>query len=133
MNPVVHFEMPYEDKERAKAFYESVFGWRTQDQGPEMGEYVLVTTTEPGPDHRPKMPGAINGGLYKRTEPRPSTVQYPSVVIAVQDLAASVEKVRAHGGTVLRELEEIPGVGKLASVTDTEGNRMSLLQPDPMM
>ena len=46
MNPVVHFEMPYEDRDRMVQFYEVVFGWRTEKLGPEMGNYVLVTTTE---------------------------------------------------------------------------------------
>ncbi|MGN6186204.1 MAG: VOC family protein, partial [Thermoanaerobaculia bacterium] len=46
MNPVVHFEMPAEDRERMSEFYAKVFGWKTQPQGPEMGDYVVVTTTE---------------------------------------------------------------------------------------
>jgi predicted enzyme related to lactoylglutathione lyase len=46
MNPVVHFEMPYDDRERMAKFYQGAFGWRTQTLGEEMGNYVLVTTTE---------------------------------------------------------------------------------------
>ena len=45
-NPVVHFEMPAEDRERMSGFYTKAFGWQTKQLGPEMGEYVLVTTTE---------------------------------------------------------------------------------------
>ncbi|MGZ5819707.1 MAG: hypothetical protein ACXWJD_13295, partial [Burkholderiaceae bacterium] len=44
MNPVVHFEMPYEDSDRMAQFYESAFGWKTQRLGQEMGNYVVVTT-----------------------------------------------------------------------------------------
>ncbi len=40
MNPVVHFEMPAEDKARMRKFYESAFGWKTHQLGKEMGEYV---------------------------------------------------------------------------------------------
>ena len=47
MNPVVHFEMPAEHKNRMADFYTKAFGWKTQMLGPEMNEYVLVTTTEP--------------------------------------------------------------------------------------
>ena len=43
-NPVVHFEMGYEDKDRMCRFYESVFGWKTERMGPEMGNYVVATT-----------------------------------------------------------------------------------------
>jgi predicted enzyme related to lactoylglutathione lyase len=46
MNPVVHFEMPAEDGKRMAAFYANVFAWKTQMLGPEMGDYVIATTTE---------------------------------------------------------------------------------------
>lgn len=46
MNPVAHFEMPAEDKKRMAEFYTRVFGWKTTQLGPEMGNYVLVQTTE---------------------------------------------------------------------------------------
>ena len=65
MNPVVHFEMPYEDRDRMVQFYEVVFGWRTQKLGPEMGNYVLVTTSED--DVKPDAPrGVINGGFWEK-------------------------------------------------------------------
>ncbi len=46
MNPVVHFEMPAEDSKRMAEFYTKAFGWKAQHMGPEMGEYVVVQTTE---------------------------------------------------------------------------------------
>ncbi len=58
MDPVVHFEMPAENKKRMTDFYTDVFGWRTQMLGPEMGDYVLATTTESDENGRPKKPGA---------------------------------------------------------------------------
>src|SRR5829696_8552874 len=62
MNPVVHFEMPYEDRDRMAKFYEDAFAWKTQKLGPDMGNYVLVTTTEKVV--KPDAPrGAINGGF----------------------------------------------------------------------
>lgn len=128
MNPVVHFELPYDDRERMARFYEAVFGWRTQILGEEMGNYVLATTTETG-ESGPKNPGAINGGFFPKKPDWPA--QYPSVVIAVEDVAQSAQKVIAAGGKVLGEPMEIPGVGKYVSLMDTEGNRVSMLQPVP--
>jgi uncharacterized protein len=58
-------------------------------------------------------------------------LQYPSVVIAVEDAGRSVEKVVASGGQVLGEPMDIPGVGRYVSFLDSEGNRVSLLQPVP--
>lgn len=127
MDSVVHFEMPYRDRDRMKTFYESAFGWQTQTLGPEMGNYVLATTTETGADGRPTTPGAINGGFYER--PDDPDGHAPSVVIAVSDVAEAIRKIVAAGGTLLGEPMEIPGVGQYASFRDTEGNRVSILQP----
>jgi uncharacterized protein len=68
MNPVVHFEMPYDNRVRMAKFYESAFGWRTQMLGEDMGNYVLATTTETG-ESGPKRPGAINGGFFPKKNP----------------------------------------------------------------
>ena len=43
MNPVVHFEMPAEDRKRMADFYTKVFGWKTQQIGEDMGNYVLIS------------------------------------------------------------------------------------------
>ena len=130
MNPVVHFEMPAEDRKRMADFYTKVFGWKTQMLGPEMGNYVLATTTEVGKNGRPKNPGAINGGFFPKSEDKP--VQYPSVVIAVEDIKKRMREVEKAGGKVLGQPMEIPGVGKYVSFMDTEGNRFSILQPKGM-
>jgi len=130
MNPVVHFEMPAEDRNRMAKFYTKAFGWQTQMLGPEMNEYVLVTTTEPGENGRPKDPGAINGGFYKKSADMPA--QYPSIVIAVGDIKEAMKKVTEAGGKVLGEPIKIPGYGLYISFFDTEGNRVSMMQPTTM-
>jgi predicted enzyme related to lactoylglutathione lyase len=132
MDPVVHFEMPAEDKKRMAEFYTKAFGWKTEMTSPEMGEYVLVTTTETDENRMPKNPGSINGGFYQKTDDPVS--QYPSVVISVNDVKESVRKVEDAGGQILwREetgkFDDIPGVGLYASFKDTEGNRVGMLQP----
>jgi uncharacterized protein len=131
MNPVVHFEMPADDRKRMAEFYTRAFGWGTQQLGPEMGNYVVVTTGETDETGRPRHPGVINGGFFQKTADRPS--QYPSVVIAVDNVQDSMKKVTAAGGRVLGEPMEIPGVGLYVSFVDTEGNRVSMLQPSERM
>ena len=128
MNSVVHFEMPYDKRERVAKFYESAFGWQTQMLGENMGNYVLATTTETD-ENGPKNPGAINGGFFPKKPDWPA--QYPAIVIAVGDIKESAKKVTDAGGKVLGEPMEIPGVGQYVSFTDTEGNRVSMLQPIP--
>src|SRR5512140_2137843 len=112
MNPVVHFEMPADDRTRMATFYAKAFGWQAQMLGPDMGDYVVVTTTE-SDDHGPKRPGAINGGFYPRKADWPA--QHPSVVIAVDDIGGAMAKVADAGGKVLGEPMEIPGVGQYVS------------------
>jgi predicted enzyme related to lactoylglutathione lyase len=128
MNPVIHFEMPYDNRERMAKFYGSAFGWQTQMLGEEMGKYVVATTTATD-DNGPKKPGAINGGFYAKQDDRPA--QYPSVVIAVDNIKDAVKKVKEAGGNVIGEPMEIPGIGQYVAFTDTEGNRVSMLQPLP--
>jgi len=130
MNPVVHFELPYENAERAAAFYRAAFGWQTQHYGPEMGNYVVVTTATK--DVRPDVPrGSINGGLYQKKADMPA--QHPSIVIGVDDIETAMRAVREAGGEVLGQPVQIPEVGLYVSFLDTERNRNSLLQPNPMM
>lgn len=130
MNPVVHFEMPAQDKKRISNFYTSVFGWETKQMGPEMGDYVVVMTTE-SDKKGPKKPGVINGGFFQKTDDNPS--QHPSVVIAVDDIKEHIKKVQEAGGKVNGEPMDIPGVGLYVSFYDTEGNLNSMLQPTKVM
>ena len=94
--------------------------------GEDMGNYVTVETTASDADGRPSSPGAINGGFFPVKPGDPP--QFPSIVIAVDDIKESADRVRNSGGKVLMEPVDIPGVGKYLSFTDTEGNRLSLLQ-----
>ena len=110
------------------AFYSRVFGWQTNQLGPEMGSYTVVTTTD-SDENGPKRPGAINGGFYMRTSAAPE--QSPSVVIAVEDVDAAIAAIEAAGGKVAGPPQEIPGIGLYASFHDSEGNRLSMLQAAP--
>ena len=125
INPVVHFEMPYENRERLMKFYTKAFSWQMQKTGEEMGNYVIAVTSETDENMMVKQPGTINGGFF----PRQPDAHYPSVVIAVDDIKEAMKKVTAAGGKVLSELMEIPGIGQYVPFEDTEGNRVSMLQP----
>jgi uncharacterized protein len=129
MDAVVHFEMPYEDRERVAKFYQRVFDWKTEVvPGAEMGDYLLAMTAE-STQTGPIKPGAINGGFFKKKPEYP--LQFPSVVISVSDIAKSMKKVTDGGGKVLGEPMDIPGIGRYVSFVDPEGNRVSMLQPLP--
>ena len=129
--------MGYEDRARMVKFYETVFGWKTQQMGPEMGNYVVAQTAETDENGMVQTKGAINGGFYAKTDS--PTSQAPSVVVSVDDIQAAVKAVKDAGGEILgsmgadgkktTEPQMIPGVGLWISAKDTEGNRFSILQP----
>ena len=126
MCPVVHFEIPYDDAERMTKFYQKAFGWQTNMLGEKMGNYVLAVTTEME-GCTPKESGRINGGFYQKHADWPA--QFPSVVIAVPNIKDAMKAVSASGGKVLGEPMAIPEVGQYVSFFDTEGNRVSMLEP----
>jgi predicted enzyme related to lactoylglutathione lyase len=135
-NPVVHFEMGYNDKERMVKFYETALGWKTESMGPQMGNYVVAQTAETDANGMVQEKGAINGGFYQKTDDPLSHA--PSVVVSVDDVRVSMKAVEDAGGKILGGMDQngehtlepqmIPGVGLWISVEDTEGNRFSLLQ-----
>ncbi len=129
MNSVVHFEMPAKDKKRAAKFYTNAFGWNMQQLGDEMGGYLLAGTAPTDSNGMVQNPGTINGGFFDyKNEPG---FEYPSVVVGVENLQESIEKVKAEGGQIAGEQMDIPGIGLFVSIIDPEGNRVGMLQPNP--
>jgi uncharacterized protein len=122
MAQVVHFEIPTEDLDRAKEFYRSTFGWQLDTMKMGEGEYTSVITTPVNEQQRPTEPGAINGGMMRRTAQTPA----PVITIAVESIDASLKDIESGGGSTLQSRTEIPGMGAFAYFTDTEGNVMGL-------
>lgn len=126
-NPVVHFELPAEDRNRMADFYSDVFGWEPHFLGEEMGNYVTVSTTETDEDGMVLRKGAINGGFFMKNPDSPNNG--PNLVIAVEDIRDHIEIIKSKGGQVLGEPMDIPGIGSFVYFRDTEGNICSILQP----
>ncbi|MBI3412695.1 MAG: VOC family protein [Candidatus Aenigmarchaeota archaeon] len=122
MDKVVHFEIPVDDIKRAEKFYNSTFG-RGTNSVPGMG-YTLVTTVETDEKMMPKEPGAINGGMMKRTD----KIKSPVVTIGVSDVDEALENVKNNGGSILMEKTKIGDMGYSAYFKDTEGNIVGLWQ-----
>jgi uncharacterized protein len=116
MNKVVHFEVPYDDQERAMKFYSEVFGWKLNDM-PEM-RYTMVHTVESDKDNMPKEFGAINGGMLKRDETSPG----PLLVIDVPSMDDHLKKIEKAGGEVVFQKVQVGDMGLYARVKDPEGN-----------
>jgi uncharacterized protein len=120
---VVHFEIPADNVDRAKKFYNQAFGW---DISPYPGmEYQGVTTTEMDQTTRmPKQVGAINGGMTKRNSEVKSTV----ITVDVQDIDAALKNIEKLGGKTVQKKQPVADMGFTAYFKDTEGNIVGLWQ-----
>ena len=118
---VVHFELPFDDAERAKTFYAEAFGWKI-DSVPEM-DYTLVGTTPTG-EQGPLEPGAINGGMAQRGGP----ISAPVVTIEVDDIDTALAQIERLGGSTVQGRAAVGEMGWSAYFTDPEGTVVGLWQ-----
>ena len=121
MDSIVHFEIPAEDLNRAKTFYQTTFGWEMQNM-PEMN-YVIVRTVETDEKFMPKTPGSINGGMLKRNP----IVTGPSFAINVKSVDETVEKIKAAGETIIQEKMPVGTMGFIAYFKDPRKQRIERL------
>ncbi len=121
---VVHFEIPFDDGDRAGAFYHNAFGWDVTPM-PEMS-YTMVSTGPTG-DQGPSEPGYIGGGMMSRDE----LFRGPIVTVAVDDVDSALAKVEEQGGKIVRPRQDIGEMGSIAYFTDPEGNLMGLWSMAP--
>lgn len=119
MNPVVYFEIPVSDMNRAINFYSSVFGFDfTKDNihGNEMAFFPL----------NPSLQG-ITGGLAKGEIYKP-TKEGVLIYFFTQDIDQTLAKVLELGGSVLFPKTRAGEYGFVAEFQDSEGNRIGLSQ-----
>lgn len=113
-----HIEIPADDTQRARRFYQDLFGWTFTDT--EYGDYALFTT--PGGE------SAVGGGLGKRGESAPLATR---TYVDVDSIDAALAKTEGLGGRVVQGKDEVPGVGWWAVIVDTEGNELALFENVP--
>ena len=107
---LVHFELPARDAARAKGFWTGVFGWEFSE--PMGMEYFMTQNAE-----------GQGGAIY--ASDNTALLAY----FDTDDIDATIEKVRAGGGTA-DDKGPIPHVGWHAVCADTEGNKFGLFQSD---
>jgi predicted enzyme related to lactoylglutathione lyase len=117
---VVHFELPFDDGDRARGFYKEAFGWQLQEM-PDMA-YTLVTSGPSG-DQGPTEAGFINGGMWARVG-GPSTA--PVIVVDVESIDVALERIGELGGSTVTPKMPVGDMGFAAYVRDPEGNVIGL-------
>jgi predicted enzyme related to lactoylglutathione lyase len=116
MSSIAHFEIPADDQQRAKTFYEKLFDWKFQ-LFPEWDYYGIAT----GPEGK-----SVGGGMMKRQMPNQSIVIY----LDVDNVDTYSAKVKSLGGQIVKEKTAVPGMGWFAICLDSEHNAFGLWQPD---
>lgn len=121
MNPVVHFELPASDMERAKTFYEKVFGWNIVC-GYE--NYYNIITAEIGDNgYMSAAPGAINGAVQRRDD----AINGTRLIIQVENLDEAIRKAIDEGGRIFIPKKRTPHL-YYSVIFDTEGNELNLVE-----
>jgi predicted enzyme related to lactoylglutathione lyase len=105
-----------DDVERARRFYEDVFGWTFEDWGPP-GFYTIAGAGLPG-------------ALQERREPLAAGAVPFEITVGVDDLDDVARRIAAAGGTITTQRMRIETVGELIYFTDTEGNRVGAMKYD---
>ena len=119
---VVHFEIPFDDGDRARTFYREAFGWNINEI-PEM-HYSIVQTGPTTDEGFPKEVGYIGGGMLKRESP----TDRPVIVMDVEDIDAALAKIEELGGMTVLGRQDVGEMGWAAYFKDVEGNLMGLWQ-----
>ncbi len=120
-NAINWFELPAQDLQRARRFYETVLSVTLK---PEVfaGMDMALFPYEPGAG------GGVGGALVKDARFRPSTDGAVVYLDARAGLDGCLERARVAGGQVLMPRTDIGAPGFIALVQDTEGNRVGLHQ-----
>ncbi len=116
-NPFVHIELMTTDVAKAKTFYSGLFDWKLEDI-PGM-DYTMINVGE-----------GTGGGMMKTVQP--DSPSYWLAYVNVDDAAGATEKARALGGTICKEVTEIPGIGRFSVITDPTGATLALWQMNPV-
>jgi len=120
-NHISHFEIFASDVERARRFYEQVFGWRFEVGGPP--DFYLIST---GP---PVERGVSQGLIAKR--PGPAAQGHLNsfrCTISVSSIVETAAAIQAAGGSLRSAVIEIPQVGRLVEFADPDGNVACAMQ-----
>jgi len=115
----VWYEQLSGDPDAAQRFYADVVGWTVEDSGMAGMDYRCFLA----PD------GDRIGGLTKRPDGMSGGPDWFGYV-AVDDVDAALDSIEANGGDVRMPAKGIPGVGRIALVTDAQGASFYLMRGD---
>jgi predicted enzyme related to lactoylglutathione lyase len=117
-NPVVYFEIPVNEIDRAIKFYATVFNFDFDKEIIDKNEMALF----PFADENSGISGALaKGEIYKPT--KDGVVLY----FKTENIDETLKLATSNGGQILYPKTD-NGIGLVAEFEDTEGNRIALYQ-----
>lgn len=124
---IIHFEIPANNIENLKTFYEKLFNWKMIHSPVENMDYWVIQTVPTDDKGMLQRPG-VNGGMYAKPKEQKDLTQVN--YITVENVDEYIEKLTKLGGKVIRPKQQVPTVGYIALALDPEGNPFGLLQPE---
>jgi predicted enzyme related to lactoylglutathione lyase len=115
-NPFVHVELNTTDVAKAKTFYGELFSWELQDMPMPGGDYTFI-----------KVGQGTGGGMMKHPIAGMPSAWLPYV--EVDDIDGSTGKVKSLGGTVMKDVTEVDGMGWFSIILDPTGAALGLWKP----
>lgn len=115
-NPFVHVELDTTDVMKAKAFYQALFDWKLTDTPAGGGDYTMIEVGQ-----------GTGGGLMK--QPVPGAPSSWLAYVRVDDVRAASDKARFLGAQVVKDVTEVPGMGRFSVIVDPTGAALGLWEP----
>ena len=115
-NTCMHSELNTTDVGKAKDFFGKLFDWKLEDLPMDGGTYTMIRIGE-----------GTGGGIMKN--PIPGAPSFWLTYVLVDDIAASTAKAKSLGGTVMKDVTEVMGMGWISIIVDPTGAALGLWKP----
>jgi predicted enzyme related to lactoylglutathione lyase len=110
-HPVIHTEIRSADPDATRSFFADLFGWKVASEGAFPG-YTFIDT-------------GAEGSPYVAISPRQGDEDEVLFFVAVDDVAATLEKAKGLGGTIVQPVQRVPGTS-FGVFADAQGHRVGV-------
>jgi hypothetical protein len=110
-HPVVHVEIRSTDPDATRGFFADLLGWKVASEGGFPG-YTFIDT-------------GVEGAPYTAIGPRQSTEDEVLFFVAVDDVAATLQRAEELGGSIVQPVQQVPGTS-FGVFADAQGHRVGV-------
>jgi predicted enzyme related to lactoylglutathione lyase len=110
-HPVIHAEIRSENPDATRQFFADLFGWKVASEGALPG-YTFIDT-------------GVEGGTYVAISPRQGADDEVLFFVGVEDVAGTLKKAEALGGTIIQSAQQVPGTS-FGVFADAQGHKVGV-------